>query len=58
MLGSLQNDLGLNVSGVYSIPCECAKVHMGQTGQSIEARCKERTVHLHLSTGKINGGRT
>jgi hypothetical protein len=37
------DDLGLKVSEVYSIPCEC-----GQMGQSIETRCKEHTRHLHL----------
>jgi hypothetical protein len=34
-LRSVEDDLGLKVSGTYSIPCEC-----GKTGQSIETMCK------------------
>jgi predicted GIY-YIG superfamily endonuclease len=41
MLRSVKDDLGLNVPGVYRIPCECGKVYVGQTGRSIETRCKE-----------------
>jgi hypothetical protein len=48
-LRSVKDELGLNVPGVYRIPCECDKVYMGQTGRSIETRCKEHRRHIHLS---------
>jgi hypothetical protein len=48
MLRSVKDDLGLKVPGVYWIPCECGKVYMGQTGRSIETRCKEHMRHIHL----------
>jgi hypothetical protein len=35
MLRSVMDDLGLKASGVYSIPCECGKVYMGQTGKQV-----------------------
>jgi hypothetical protein len=41
MLRSVKDDLGLNVPGMYRIPCKCGKVYVGQTGRSIETRCKE-----------------
>jgi hypothetical protein len=42
----VKDDLGLKVSEVYSIPCECGKVYTRQTGQPIERRCKEHDHHL------------
>jgi hypothetical protein len=42
------DDLGLKIPGVYRIPCECGKVYIGQTGRSIEARCKEHMRHRRL----------
>jgi hypothetical protein len=33
---------------MYRIPCECGKVYIGQTGRSIEARCKEHMRHIWL----------
>jgi hypothetical protein len=48
MLRSVKDDLGLNVPGMYQIPCECGKVYMGQTGRSIETRCKEHRRHIRL----------
>jgi hypothetical protein len=43
-----KDDLGLKIPGVYRIPCECGKVYIGQTGRSIEARCKEHMRHTRL----------
>jgi hypothetical protein len=37
-LRPVKNDLGLKASGVYSIPCECGQVYIGQTGRSIKTR--------------------
>jgi hypothetical protein len=48
MLRPIKDDLGLKVPGVYEIPCECGKIYVGQTGRSIEARCKEHTRHIRL----------
>jgi hypothetical protein len=33
---------------VYSIPCECEKAYIGQTGLLIETRVKEHYQHIHL----------
>jgi hypothetical protein len=48
MLRPVKDDLGLKVPGMYRIPCECGKVYIGQTGKSIEARCKEHMMHVCL----------
>ena len=34
----VKDDVGLRTLGVYSIPCECGQVYIGQSGQSIETR--------------------
>jgi hypothetical protein len=36
------------MSGIYSIPCECGKVYVGQTGYSIKMRVKEHHQYNHL----------
>jgi hypothetical protein len=36
MLGSVKDKLGLKVPNIYRIPCECGKVHVGQTGRTIQ----------------------
>jgi hypothetical protein len=41
--------LGLRTLGVYSIPCECDRVYIGQSGQSIQIRIKERNRHITLA---------
>ena len=43
--------LGLRIPGVYSIPCECGQIYIGQTGRSIETRIKE--LHLHILLGHL-----
>jgi hypothetical protein len=48
VLRSVKHDLGLKVPGVYRIPCECGKVYVGQTGRSMETRCKEHRRHTRL----------
>jgi hypothetical protein len=35
-LGSVKDDLALKTPRVYSIPCECGNVYIGQTGRSIK----------------------
>jgi hypothetical protein len=48
MLRPVKDDLVLKVPGVYRILCECCGVYVGQTGRSIEARCKEHLRHIRL----------
>jgi hypothetical protein len=55
MLRMVKDDLGVKVLGVYRIPRECGNVYTGQTGRSIEARCKEHMRHIHLD--QVCGGR-
>jgi hypothetical protein len=43
-----RTSVGLNVPGIYRIPCECGKVYVGQTGRTIEIRCKEHKRHIRL----------
>jgi hypothetical protein len=43
-----ERPVGLKVAGVYSIPHECGKEHIRQTGRSTQTRCKEHTRFLHL----------
>jgi hypothetical protein len=32
---------GLRMPGVYSIPCECGKVYIGQSGRSVQIRIND-----------------
>jgi hypothetical protein len=48
MIRPVKDDLGLKVPGMYRIPCECGREYVGQTGRSIEARCKEHIRHIRL----------
>jgi hypothetical protein len=38
--------LGLRTPGIYSIPCECGRVYIGQSGQSIQLWIKEYIRHI------------
>ena len=44
----VKDAVGLRTSGVYSIPCECGRVYIGQSGQSIQLRIKEHDRHIRL----------
>jgi hypothetical protein len=48
ILCPVKNDLGLKTAGVYSIPCECGKVYIGQIRHFIETRIKEQHQHIRL----------
>jgi hypothetical protein len=48
LLRPIKDDLALKTPGVYSIPCECGEVCIGQTGCSIETRVKEHQRHIRL----------
>jgi hypothetical protein len=49
MLRTVKDDLGLKVPGVYSVLCECREVYVGQTGRSIDVKCKEHMRHVCLN---------
>lgn len=43
----------LETPGIYSIPCSCGKVYIGETGRHIKTRLKEHISHTkHSNTGK------
>ena len=46
LLRPVKDDPGLQLPGVYNIPCECGKMYIGQTNRTIEARRKEHMRHL------------
>ena len=39
----------LRTPGVYSIPCECGRVYIGQSGRPIQLRIKEHNRHIRLA---------
>jgi hypothetical protein len=39
---------GLRTPGIYNIPCECGKVYIRQSGQSIQLRIKDHERHVRL----------
>ncbi|PNF33765.1 hypothetical protein B7P43_G10211, partial [Cryptotermes secundus] len=47
-LRPVKDSLGLRTQGVYSIPCECGKVYIGQTGRSVYMMLKEHQRHIRL----------
>jgi hypothetical protein len=59
MLRLMKDNLGLEVAGIYCVPCECGKVYVGQTGRSIETRCKEHIkIHMPGPVTEVCCGRT
>jgi hypothetical protein len=40
---------GLRTPGIYSIPCECGSVYIGQSGRTIQQRNKEHSRHIKLA---------
>jgi len=44
--------LGLRIPGIYGIPCECGKVHVGQSGRTIQHRIQEQG--RHRAAGPFN----
>jgi hypothetical protein len=45
----VKDALGLRTPGVYSIPCECGQVDIGQIGRSVLIRIKEHRRHTGLA---------
>jgi len=48
-LPPVKDALGLRTPGIYSIPCECGRVYIGQSGWSIQLRIKEHNRHIRLA---------
>jgi len=48
-LPPVKDALGLRTSGVYSIPCECGGVYIGQSDRSVQIRIKEHNRHIRLA---------
>jgi len=53
-LPPVKDALGLRTRGVYSNPCECGKVYIGQSGRSIQLRIKEHNRHIRLAQPDIS----
>jgi hypothetical protein len=45
----VKDALGLRTPGVCSIPCECGRVYIAQSGRSIQHRIKEHNRHIRLA---------
>jgi hypothetical protein len=45
----VKDTLGLRTPGIYSIPCECGRVYIGQSGRSIQLRINEHDRHIRLA---------
>jgi hypothetical protein len=43
-----KDPVGLKTPGIYSVPCECGKIYIGETGRTIETRMKEHLRHYRL----------
>lgn len=44
----VKDTLGLNILGVYNIPCLCGHLYIGQTGRTVTIREIEHKRHLPL----------
>jgi len=45
----VKDAFGLRTPGVYSIPCECGEVYIGQSGRPIQHSIKEHNRHIRLA---------
>ena len=48
-LPPVKDAMGLRTPDIYSIPCECSRVYIGQGGQSTQIRIKEHNRHIRLA---------
>jgi len=48
-LPPVKDALGLRTPGICSIPYECGRVYIGQSGRSIQLRIKEHNRHIRLA---------
>jgi len=45
----VKDALGLRTPGIYSIPSECGRVYIGQSGRSIQTQIKEHNRLIRLA---------
>jgi len=45
-LPPVKDALGLRTPGIYSIPCECGRVYIGQSALSVQLHIKEHNRHM------------
>jgi hypothetical protein len=45
-LPPVKDALGLRTPGIYSIPCECGRVYIGQSGRLVQLRIKEHNRYV------------
>jgi hypothetical protein len=45
----VKNALGLITPEIYSFPCECGRVYIGQSGRTVQLRIKEHNRHIRLA---------
>jgi hypothetical protein len=48
-LPPVKDALGLRTPEIYSIPCECDRVYIEQSGRSVQLRIKEHNRHIRLA---------
>jgi hypothetical protein len=48
-LPPVKDALGLRTPGIYSIPCECCRFYIGQSGRWFQLRIKEHNRHIRLA---------
>jgi len=48
-LPPVKDAIDLKTPGVYTIPCECGNVYIGQSGRSIQQRITEHERHIRLA---------
>jgi len=48
-LPPVKDALGLRTPGIYSVPCECGRVCIGQSSRSIQLQIKEHNRHIRLA---------
>jgi len=48
-LPPVKDALGLRTLEIYSIPCGCGRVYIGQSGRSVQLRIKEHNRHIRLA---------
>jgi hypothetical protein len=44
----VKDSVGLRTPGLYSIPCKCGKVYIGQMDRSMDMSLKEHQQHIPL----------
>ena len=48
-LPPVKDALGLRTPGIYSIPCDCGRVYIGQSGRPVQLHITEHNRHIRLA---------